>query len=203
MVSASCEDVTRLLRSWSDGDESALERLVPLVYSELHRLARGYMRGERAGHTLQTTALINEAFLRLIQWKDVSWQNRAHFFGVSARMMRRILVSIARAHRSGKRGKDVSLVTLDEAMIPGGPGSDVIAVDEALQSLEALDARKARVVELRFFAGLTTEETAEVMKVSTRTVEREWSLAQAWLLHELRGKNKSEATKAEAAARHI
>lgn len=203
MVSASCEDVTRLLRSWSDGDESALERLVPLVYSELHRLARGYMRGERAGHTLQTTALINEAFLRLIQWKDVSWQNRAHFFGVSARMMRRILVSIARAHRSGKRGKDVSRVTLDEAMIPGGPGSDVIAVDEALQSLEALDARKARVVELRFFAGLTTEETAEVMKVSTRTVEREWSLAQAWLLHELRGKNKSEATKAEAAARHI
>jgi len=161
------------------------------------------MRGERAGHTLQTTALINEAFLRLIQWKDVSWQNRAHFFGVSARMMRRILVSIARAHRSGKRGKDVSRVTLDEAMIPGGPGSDVIAVDEALQSLEALDARKARVVELRFFAGLTTEETAEVMKVSTRTVEREWSLAQAWLLHELRGKNKSEATKAEAAARHI
>lgn len=203
MVSASCEDVTRLLRSWSDGDESALERLVPLVYSELHRLARGYMRGERAGHTLQTTALINEAFLRLIQWKDVSWQNRAHFFGVSARMMRRILVSIARAHRSEKRGKDVSRVTLDEAMIPGGPGSDVIAVDEALQSLEALDARKARVVELRFFAGLTTEETAEVMKVSTRTVEREWSLAQAWLLHELRGKNKSEATKAEAAARHI
>ena len=147
MVADSREQVTTLLRSWSDGDESALERLVPLVYAELHRLARGYMQGERAGHALQTTALINEAFLRLIQWKDVSWQNCAHFFGVSARMMRRILVSIARAHRSGKRGRDVPRVALSEAVIPGGPERDVIAVDEALQGLEALDARKARVVE--------------------------------------------------------
>ncbi len=202
MVSDSPEEVTTLLRSWSDGDESALERLVPLVYAELHRLARGYMRGERAGHTLQTTALINEAFLRLIQWKDVSWQNRAHFFGVSARMMRRILVSIARAHRSGKRGKDASRVTLSEAVIPGGPERDVIAVDEALKDLEALDPRKARVVELRYFGGLTTEETAEVMKVSTRTVERELSLAQAWLLRELQGKNKPESQKTGAMPPH-
>jgi RNA polymerase sigma factor (TIGR02999 family) len=185
MDGASPEEVTQLLRSWSDGDDKALERLVPLVYSELHRLANGYMRGEREGHTLQTTALINEAFLRLIQWKEVSWQNRAHFFGVSAGMMRRILVSVARAHRSGKRGGEASRVTFDEALIPGGPGSDVVAVDDALKSLEALDARKARIVELRFFGGLTTEETAEVMKTSARTVEREWSLAQAWLLREL------------------
>jgi RNA polymerase sigma-70 factor, ECF subfamily len=185
MATASPEEVTQLLRLWSDGDDRALERLVPLVYSELHRLANGYMRGEREKHTLQTTALINEAFLRLIQWKEVSWQNRAHFFGVSAGMMRRILVSVARAHRSGKRGGEVSKVTLDESLIAGGPGRDVVAVDEALKSLETLDARKARIVELRFFGGLTTEETAEVIKISTRTVEREWSLAQAWLLREL------------------
>ncbi len=201
MVSDSPEEVTALLRSWSDGDESALEHLVPLVYAELHRLARGYMRAERPGHILQTTALINEAFLRLIQWKEVSWQNRAHFFGVSARMMRRILVSVARAHRSGKRGKDLSRVTLSEAVIPGGPEKDVIAVDEALQSLEALDTRKAGVVELRYFGGLTTEETAEVMKISTRTVERELSLAQAWLLRELQGK-KAESQKTEAMPPH-
>jgi RNA polymerase sigma-70 factor (ECF subfamily) len=194
MVSASPEEVTELLRSWSDGDESALERLVPLVYAELRRLARGYLRGEHAGQTLQTTALINEAFLRLIQWKGVSWQNRAHFYGVSARIMRRILVSISRAHRSEKRGKGIPQVILDEEMIPGGPGSDVVAVDEALQSLEALDARKARVVELRFFGGLTTEEAAEVLGVSTRTVEREMSLAQAWLLRELGGRIGGQAT---------
>jgi len=193
MTSGSRVEVTRLLRSWSEGDESALEQLVPLVYSKLHRLARGYMHGERAGHILQTTALINEAFLRLIQWKDVTWQNRAHFFGVSAGMMRRILVSIARTHYRGREGKRISLVTLDEAAIPGGPTSDVIAVDEALKSLEALDARKARVIELRFFGGLTTEETAEVMKISTRTVEREMSLAQAWLVRELKGRQCGDA----------
>lgn len=179
------KEVTELLRSWSDGDEAALERLVPIVYGELHRLARGFMRGERQGQTLQTTALINEAFLRLIQWKEVSWQNRAHFFGVSARLMRRILVSVARTHRSGKRGGEDSRVTFDETLIPVAPANDVVAVDEALENLEALDSRKARVVELRFFGGLTTEETAEVMKTSTRTVERDWSLAQAWLLREL------------------
>jgi len=177
--------VTRLLRSWNDGDEQALEKLVPLVYSELRRLARGYMRGERQGHTLQTTALINEAFLRLVDWKNVSWQNRAHFFGVSAQLMRRILVDFARARR-GKRGGDASRVTLDEALIPAQSGTDVVAVDDALKSLEVMDPRKGRIVELRFFGGLSTEETAEVLKISTRTVEREWSLAQAWLLRELR-----------------
>ena len=163
-----------------------LDQLVPLVHAELQRLARGYMRGERQGHTLQTTALINEAFLRLIDWKNVSWQNRAHFFGVSAQLMRRILVDFARSRRNAKRGGDVSRVTLNEALIPAASGTDVVAVDDALKSLEVLDSRKAQIVELRFFGGLTTEETSEVMKLSTRTVEREWSLAQAWLLRELR-----------------
>jgi RNA polymerase sigma-70 factor (ECF subfamily) len=180
------ENLTELLRSWSEGDQRALEQLVPLVYAELHRLARGYMRGERQGHTLQTTALINEAFLRLIDWKNVSWQNRAHFFGASAQLMRRILVDFARSRRNAKRGGDVSRVTWDEGLIPAASGTDVVAVDDALKSLEALDPRKGKIVELRFFGGLSTEETAEVLKISTRTVEREWSLAQAWLLRELR-----------------
>jgi len=186
MAAPARENVTRLLRSWSEGDQSALDQLVTLVHAELHRLARGYMRGERQGHTLQTTALVNEAFLRLIDWKNVSWQNRAHFFGVSAQLMRRILVDFARSRRNAKRGGDPSRVTLDEGLIPASSGTDVVAVDDALRSLEALDPRKGRIVELRFFGGLTTEDTAEVMKVSTRTVEREWSLAQAWLLRELR-----------------
>jgi len=179
MKVGSAEQVTQLLRSWSEGNQAALEKLTPLVYGELHRLAKGYMRGEREGHTLQTTALINEAFVRLIDWKSVSWQNRAHFFGISAGLMRRILVDFARSHRSSKRGGEASRVTLDEALIAGGPNTDVVAVDEALKSLEALDARKGQVVELRFFGGLSTQETAEVMKISTCTVEREWSLAQA------------------------
>ena len=177
--------VTQLLRSWSAGDEAALEKLTPLIYAELHRLARGYMRREREGHTLQTTALINEAFLKLIDWKKAKWENRAHFFGISARMMRQILVSYARAHHSSKRGGEGELVKLDEGLIPAEAGKDVVAVDDALKSLEALDPRKARVVELRFFGGLGVKETAEVMKLSTRTVEMEWSLAQAWLLREL------------------
>jgi RNA polymerase sigma factor (TIGR02999 family) len=189
-MAARADEVTQILRSWSDGQQEALERLVPLVYAELRRLARGYMRGEREGHTLQTTALINEAFLRLIDWKNVSWQNRAHFFGVSAQLMRRILVDFARS-RNAKRGGDVSHVTLDEALIPAVSRTDVVAVDDALKSLEALDLRKAKIVELRFFGGLSTEETAEFLKISTRTVEREWSLAQAWLLRELgRGRRK-------------
>src|SRR5262245_24367696 len=185
MAAPTTQDLTQLLRSWSEGDKSALDQLVPLVHAELHRMARGYMRGERQGHTLQTTALVNEAFLRLIDWKNVSWQNRAHFFGVSAQLMRRILVDFARSRRNAKRGGDVSRVILDEALIVAQPGTDVVAVDDALKSLEKLDARKARIVELRFFGGLTTEETAEVMKTSARTVEREWSRAQAWLLREL------------------
>jgi RNA polymerase sigma-70 factor, ECF subfamily len=136
------ENLTELLRSWSDGDQGALEQLVPLVYAELHRLARRYMRGERQGHTLQTTALINEAFLRLIDWKNVSWQNRAHFFGASAQLMRRILVDFARSRRNAKRGGEVSRVTWDEGLLPAASGTDVVAVDDALKSLEALDSRK-------------------------------------------------------------
>jgi RNA polymerase sigma-70 factor (ECF subfamily) len=186
MAAPTTQNLTQLLRSWSEGDKSALDQLVPLVHAELHRLARGYMRGERQGHTLQTTALVNEAFLRLIDWKDVSWQNRAHFFGVSAQLMRRILVDFARSRNNAKRGGDVARVTLDEASMPASSGADVVAIDDALKALQALDSRKAQIVELRFFGGLTTEETAEVMKISSRTVEREWSPAQAWLLRELR-----------------
>ena len=177
--------VTQLLRSWSAGDQAALDKLIPLIYAELHRLARGYMRREREGHTLQTTALINEAFVKLIDWKSAKWQNRAHFFGLSARLMRQILVSYARAHHSSKRGGEVERLELDEELVPAKAGRDVVAVDDALKSLEGLDPRKARIVELRFFGGLGTKETAEVMKLSTRTVELEWSLAQAWLLREL------------------
>jgi len=186
MAAASSQEVTQLLRSWHEGDQAALEKLIPLVYSELRRLAKRYMRGEREGHLLQTTALINEAFVRLIEWKGVSWQNRAHFFGVSAGLMRRVLVDIARARHRAKRGGGLSWVTLHEGAIPGGPARDVVAVDDALKSLEALDPRKGRIVELRFFGGLSTEETAELLGVSTRTVEREWSLAKAWLLRELK-----------------
>jgi RNA polymerase sigma-70 factor (ECF subfamily) len=186
MAVTTTREVTQLLQSWSGGDPSALEKLVPLVYAELHRLASGYMRGEREGHTLQTTALINEAFLRLVDWKNVSWQNRAHFFGVSSRLMRRILVDFARSRRNSRRGGDMSRVTLDEALIPAEARTDVVAVDDALKSLEKIDPRKGKIVELRFFGGLSTEETAEVLKTSSRTVEREWSLAQAWLLRELR-----------------
>ena len=190
------EDVTQLLQSWSNGHREALDRLVPLVYAELHRLARGYMRGEREGHILQPTALINEAFLRLINWKNVSWQNRAHFFGVSAQLMRRILVDFARSHNA-KGGGAVTRVALDEALSPAELSTDVVAVDEALKSLEALDPRKGKIVELRFFGGLSPKETAEFLKICTRTVEREWSLAKAWLLRELR---KSSA-KAQASSR--
>lgn len=186
MAAQATDNITHLLRSWNEGDQRALDQLVPLVYAELHRLARGYMRREQQGHTLQTTALINEAFLKLIDWKNVSWQNRAHFFGVSAQLMRRILVDFARSRRNAKRGGDVSRVTLNESLIPAASRTDVVAVDDALRTLETLDPRKGRIVELRFFGGLRTEETAEVMKISTRTVEREWSLAQAWLLRELR-----------------
>jgi RNA polymerase sigma factor (TIGR02999 family) len=192
LMAAITDEVTELLRSWSDGQQEALERLIPLVYAELRRLARGYMRGEREGHTLQTTALINEAFLRLIDWKNVSWQNRAHFFGVSAQLMRRILVDFARS-RNAKRGGDVSRVILDEALIPAVSRTDVVAVDDALKSLEALDLRKAKIVELRFFGGLSTEETAEFLKISTSTVEREWRLAKLWLVRELRGERPDEA----------
>ena len=186
MPAPSAHDVTQLLLAWSDGDESALGQLVPLVQAELHRLAQRYLRQERPGHILQTTALVNEAYMRLIDWEHVRWQNRAHFFGVSARLMRRILVDEARRCQFVKRGGKALKVSLGEAAaVAQDRGADVVALDEALKSLAELDARKSDIVELRFFGGLSVEETAEVLKVSPRTVLREWSLAQAWLYREL------------------
>jgi len=187
MTAPSAHDVTQLLAAWSDGDPAALERLTPLVYRELHRLAKAYIHQERPGHVLQTTALINEAYLRLIDWKEARWQNRAHFFGVAAQLMRRILVDFARARQQAKRGGAARQVSLDEAAaVAVGRGTELIALDEALQQLSAIDPRRGRMVELRFFGGLSEEETAEVLRVSPRTVRREWSLARAWLHRELR-----------------
>jgi len=186
MTVRSTHDVTQLLLAWSDGDQAALEQLTPLVYGELHRLARGYLRRERPGHTLQTTALVNEAYLRLIDWKQVRWQNRAHFFGVSAQLMRRILVDFARARHQGKRGGAARQVSFEEAVaVSPMQAADLVALDEALERLAAIDPRKSRMVELRFFGGLSEGETAEVLKVSPRTVRREWSLARAWLHREV------------------
>lgn len=178
--------ITELLVAWGNGDQASLEKLTPLVYSELHRLARHYMGRERPGHTLQTSALVNEAYLRLIDWKGVQWRNRAHFFGVSAQLMRRILVDFARSRGYAKRGGAAREVSLDEAaMVSGRRGADLVALDEALNTLESLDARQSRVVELRFFGGLKLEEIAEVLEVSVATVRRDWSLARAWLHREL------------------
>jgi RNA polymerase sigma factor (TIGR02999 family) len=175
-------DVTRLLLAWNGGDEAALAQLMPLVYAELRRLARRHLRGERGGHTLQTTALVNEAYLRLIDAGQVRWQNRAHFFAVSARLIRRILVDNARARDTRKRGGAARRVALDEALVVGcEPDDDLMALDEALRALTDLDARKGQVVELRFFGGLTVEESAEVLQVSPETVRRDWRLARAWL----------------------
>jgi RNA polymerase sigma-70 factor, ECF subfamily len=183
----SSHEITQLLRAWSEGDQAALERLVPLIHRELRRLAKGYMRKERPGHILQTTALINEAYLRLIDWKDVRWQNRAHFFGVAAQLMRRILVDFARAHHRGARGGAMRQVSLDEAAaVSVERAAEFVALDEALDRLAVIDPRRSRMVELRFFGGLSEEETAEALKVSPRTVRREWSLARAWLRRELR-----------------
>jgi RNA polymerase sigma factor (TIGR02999 family) len=183
----SSHEITQLLRAWSEGDQAALERLVPLIHRELRRLAKGYMRKERPGHILQTTALINEAYLRLIDWKDVRWQNRAHFFGVAAQLMRRILVDFARAHHRGARGGAMRQVSLDEAAaVSVERAAEFVALDEALDRLAVIDPRRSRMVELRFFGGLSEEETAEALKVSQRTVRREWSLARAWLRRELR-----------------
>jgi len=188
MTTPSPPNITQLLLAWSRGEQAALEQLMPLVHEELHRLARRYMGGERRGHTLQATALVNEAYLRLVDWKNVGWQNRAHFFGVSARLMRRILVDFARSRRSAKRGGDVRRISLEEALIVSPErDADVVALDDALKSLADIDVRKSEIVELRFFGGLSVEETAEVLKISPRTVMREWSLAQAWLHRELTG----------------
>ena len=178
-------EVTEFLRAWSDGDRAALDRLTPIVYDELHRLARRYMKGERPGHSLQTTALVNEAYMRLVDYKGMQWQNRAHFFAVSGQLMRRILVDHVRRHNL-KRGGDVLHVSLDETPMVGGERlADLVALDDAMNLLGKLDPRKVQVVEMRFFGGLSVEETAEVLKVSAVTVMRDWSTAKAWLYREL------------------
>jgi RNA polymerase sigma factor (TIGR02999 family) len=185
MASYSSHNVTQLLIAWNNGDQSALEQLVPLVHAELHRLARRYMGQERAGHLLQPTALVNEAFMRLIDWKNVEWKNRAHFFGVSAQLMRRILVDFAR-QRPRLALHTAPHVSLDEALtVSAVRGDDLVAVDDALNSLAQIDERKSRIVELRFFGGLSNEEIAEVLQISTITVIREWNKAKAWLYREL------------------
>jgi RNA polymerase sigma factor (TIGR02999 family) len=177
---------TALLLAWGDGDPEALNELVPLVQNELRQLARRHLRRERAGHTLQATALVNEAYLRLIEIKRVRWQNRAHFFAMASRVMRRILVDAARARGYQKRGGGAEHVSLDEALVVSNqPSHDLVALDDALNALAAFDARKSQVVEMRFFAGLTVDETAAVLHVSPDTVMRDWRLAKAWLLREL------------------
>ena len=179
-------EVTQLLLAWSDGDKAALEELTPLVYAELHRLAGKYMRRERAGHPLQTTALVNEAYVRLVDLRQVRWQNRAHFFGVAAQLMRHILVDFARARLRAERGGYKQQVSLEEAAVVSKEKSaDFIALDDALKTLAEIDPRKSRMVELRFFGGLSVEETAEALNVSPRTVQREWNLARDWLYREL------------------
>jgi len=179
-------DVTKLLIAWSNGEQEALDRLVSLVYAELHRLAHRYMARERPGHTLETTALVNEAYLRLVDAKNMSWQNRAHFFATSAQIMRRILVDFARSRNYLKRGAGAQKVSLDEALlISPRPSRDLIALDDALKALAIKDARKASVVELRFFGGLSVDETSEVLKVSPDTVLRDWRLSKAWLAREM------------------
>ncbi len=180
------QNVTDLLVAWRQGDERALADLMPLVHTELRRLARRQMGRERPDHTLQTTALVNEAYLRLIDLSRVQWQDRAHFFAMAARLMRRILVDYARSHRSQKRGGAQEKVVLDEALaVSTAPDADLVALDDALQRLTAVDARKGQVVEMRFFGGLTVEETAEALNVSPDTVMRDWRLAKLWLLREL------------------
>ena len=186
MQTHSPQEITRLLVAWGEGDQSALEELAPLVHSELHRLAHEYMSRERPGHTLQTSALVNEAYVRLIEWKNARWQNRAHFFAVSAQMMRRILVDFARDRRYLKRGGGALRVSLAEAAsLTEQRGADLIALDEALTALAEVDLRKGQVVEMRFFGGLSVKEVAEVLKVSEETVMRDWRLAKVWLLREL------------------
>ncbi|HZS04309.1 MAG TPA: sigma-70 family RNA polymerase sigma factor [Blastocatellia bacterium] len=188
------QDVTRFLVDWSNGDRAALDKLLPLVNDELRRLARHYMRRENPGHTLQTSALVNEAYLRLIDQRQVQWQNRAHFFGIAAQLMRRILIDHARSHHYQKRGGGALKVSLDEAAaVTEARAAELLAVDEALEKLTAMDARKGRIVELRFFGGLSLEETAEVLGISSPTVQREWRAARAWLHRMLVGGKSDEA----------
>jgi len=180
-------EVSGLLQAWSRGDQSALEKLTPIVYDELHHLASRYMKRERSGHSLQTTALVNEAYMRLVDYRRMRWQNRAHFFAVAAQLMRRILVEHARRHNL-KRGGGLAHVSLEEAPVVGGDeDADLAALDDAMNALERIDPRKVQVVEMRFFGGLSVEETAEVLKVSPVTVKRDWRAAKAWLYRELTG----------------
>ena len=186
MTNTSPHEVTGLLLDWSNGNQAALDRLMPLVDRELNRLAHHYMRQETPGHTLQTTALVNEAYLRLVDQRHVHWKNRAHFFALSAQLMRRILVDHARKRRYAKRGGDAHKISFDEAMaVSRERGADLIALDDALEKLAAIDPRKSKVVELRFFGGLSVEETAAALSVSPLTVKRDWSMAKAWLYNSL------------------
>lgn len=186
MLESSPHEVTLLLKAWSAGDEYAREKLVQVVYRELHSMARRYMTGERSGHTLQPTALVNEVYLRLVNTREIDWQNRAHFFGMCAQLMRNILTDFARSRLSLKRGGGAGTIPLDEALhARRGSTVDIAALDDALKALAAVDERKSRVVELRFFGGFTTAETAEVLKVSEETVMRDWRLAKLWLLREM------------------
>jgi RNA polymerase sigma factor (TIGR02999 family) len=181
-------EITQLLAEWSDGNQAALDQLYPLVYNELRRLAHGYLRRERKGHTLQTTALINEAYLRLVDQKHVHWANRSHFFGISAQIMRRILIDHARRYDYAKRGGGAQRISLDEAAIVAKQrGRTLLMLDEALKSLAKIDPRRSQVVELRYFGGLNNEEIAGVLKISENTVMRDWNMARAWLYQELSG----------------
>jgi RNA polymerase sigma factor (TIGR02999 family) len=188
MTKPSPKEITQLLLAWSHGQQSALDQLIPLVHDELHRIAKRYMGRERPGQTMQTTALVNEAYLRLVDSSRVHWQNRAHFFAIAAQLMRRILVDFARSRHNLKHGGRAEQVSLDEALVISPErGADIVALDNALKALASLDARQSQVVELRFFGGLSINETAEVLKVSEGTVRRDWSLAKAWLHRELSG----------------
>jgi RNA polymerase sigma factor (TIGR02999 family) len=180
-------EITRLLHAWEEGDRGAFDRLVPIVHDELRRAARNYMRRERAGHTLQPTALVNEVYLRLVEITGVRWQDRAHFYAIAASMMRRILLDAARAHTAGKRGGRDVRVTLDEDALASRQAADLVALDDALQALSRVDPRKAQVIELRFFGGLSVEETGEVLKISPESVKRDWRLAKQWLHDEIAG----------------
>jgi RNA polymerase sigma-70 factor (ECF subfamily) len=185
---------TALLLAWNRGEPDALDALLPLVYEELRRLAGHYMKRERSGHTLQATALVNEAYLRLIEVRQVRWQNRAHFFAMAARLMRRILVDAARSRGYEKRGGGASMLSLDEALVvPAEPGADLVALDDALTALAAVDSRKSQVVEMRFFGGLSLDETAEALHISRDTVKRDWKMAKLWLLRELRAVERDDA----------
>lgn len=186
MMTSDPQQITQLLLAWGNGDQQALEELMPLVYDELHKVAARHLRRQNPGHTLQTTALVNEAYLRLIDSSQVRWQNRAHFFAVSAQLMRRILVDFARQRQNLKRGGGARQVSLDEALVIAPEReADLLALDEALDRLAVLNARQARAVEMRYFGGLSEEETAEALKVSLRTVQRDWNLARLWLYREL------------------